>query len=162
VAYPWLLSHVASAYTRILEGMHFDHMAALPYAALPIATAISLQTGRSMLYPRKETKAYGTRAQIEGVFDPGQVAVVIDDLISTGGSKFEGIQKLTAAGLVVQDVVVLIDRSPDGAQELSRQGYKLHAVLTLHQLLDIYQASGKVPAERIEATRAYLAQARRQ
>ena len=110
-----------------------------------------------MIYPRKETKDYGTRAQIEGVFQPGEVAVVIDDLISTGGSKFEGIQKLTSAGLVVEDVVVLIDRSPDGAQELARQGYRLHSVVTLAQLLDIYQESGVVPADQIEAARAFLA-----
>lgn len=157
VAYPALLSRVAEAYTRLLRGLKFDHLAALPYAALPIATAISLQTGRPMLYPRKETKNYGTRAQIEGVFQSGDVAVVIDDLISTGGSKFEGIQKLTSAGLVVGDVVVLIDRSPDGVQELARQGYRLHSVVSLAQLLDIYQESGKVPIEQIEAARAFLA-----
>ncbi len=160
VAFPALLNQVAAAYIRILQGLRFDHLAALPYAALPIATAISLHTGWSMLYPRKETKEYGTRAPIEGVFQPGEVAVVIDDLISTGGSKFEGIQKLTSAGLVVEDVVVLIDRSPDGGQELARQGYRLHAVVTLRQLLDLYQASGKVPADQIEAARVFLAGAR--
>jgi uridine monophosphate synthetase len=157
VAYPHLLTQVATSYAGLLDGLHYDHLAALPYAALPIATSICLQTGDSMIYPRKEAKAYGTRAQIEGVFKPGEVAVVIDDLISTGGSKFEGIHKLTSAGLVVRDVVVLIDRSPDGGQELFDQGYRLHAVVTLLQLLDLYQESGQVPAEQIQAVRAFLA-----
>ena len=52
-----------------------------------------------MIYPRKEAKSYGTGAEIEGGFAPGERAVVIDDLATTGGSKFEAIEKLAAAGL---------------------------------------------------------------
>jgi uridine monophosphate synthetase len=156
VGYPGLLSQVALSYIQILLDLHFDHLAALPYAALPIASAISLQTGWSMVYPRKEAKSYGTMAQIEGVFQAGQVAVVIDDLITTGGSKFEGIEKLTAAGLVVKDVVVLIDRSLDGASELEKHGHQLHHVLALPAMLDYYEQTGKVAVELINATRSFL------
>lgn len=157
VGYPRLLSEVSQAYIKILRSLHFDHLAALPYAALPIASAVSLDGDWSMVYPRKEVKSYGTRAQIEGVFQPGDQVVVIDDLISTGGSKFEGIDKLKSSGLVVNDVVVLIDRSPDGGVELSRQGFRLHAVLTLNHLLDYYSKVGQVPLDKIQATRDYLA-----
>ena len=109
-----------------------------------------------MVYPRKEVKAYGTKAQIEGVFEPGQKVVVIDDLISTGGSKFEGIKKLESAGLEVKDVVVLIDRSPDGGAELAERGYRLHAVLTIGDLLDIYQKAGAIDAQKIAEVKAFL------
>ncbi len=156
VGYPALLSQVAAAYSQILGGLMFDHLAALPYAALPIATAISLQSGWPLLYPRKEVKAYGTRAAIEGVFRPGERAVVIDDLISTGGSKFEGIAKLEAAGLVVEDVVVLIDRRPAGQDELAARGYRLHAVFTLPELLAHYERSGAVSAAQAAEVRAFL------
>jgi orotate phosphoribosyltransferase len=47
-----------------------------------------------MVYPRKEVKDYGTKAAVEGVFDSGDKCVVIDDLITTGDSKFEGFEKL--------------------------------------------------------------------
>jgi uridine monophosphate synthetase len=156
VAYPQLMSEVARAYIRILQGLAFDQLAALPYAALPITSAISLRGDWPMVYPRKEVKAYGTKAQIEGVFEPGQKVVVIDDLISTGGSKFEGIEKLESAGLEVEDVVVLIDRSPDGGAELAERGYRLHAVLTIGALLDIYQQAGTIDTQKIAEVKAFL------
>jgi uridine monophosphate synthetase len=110
IGYPDFLNRVAEAYIPILEGLSFDHLAALPYTAIPIATAISLQRGWSLIYPRKETKSYGTKADIEGVYSSGDRAVLIDDLVTTGGSKFEAIEKLKSAGLRTTDVVVLIDR----------------------------------------------------
>ena len=70
-------------------------------------------------------------AEIEGDFQPGETVVVIDDLATTGGSKFEAIEKLTAAGLQVQDVVVLIDRQSGRSEALAQAGYRLHAVFTL-------------------------------
>ena len=156
VHYPQLLAQVADAFIQILGDLEFDHLAALPYAAMPIATAISLQGNHSMIYPRKEVKEYGTKAQIEGVYEAGDRAVVIDDLISTGGSKFEGIEKLTSSGMEVQDVVVLIDRRAEGQNELAERGYRLHAVLTLAELLDFYENAGKVPAEKIAEVKAFL------
>ncbi|HIE57136.1 MAG TPA: orotate phosphoribosyltransferase, partial [Anaerolineales bacterium] len=156
VGYPELMAAVADAYSHILRGLTFDHLAALPYAALPIAAAISLRGGWPMIYPRKEVKSYGTKAAVEGVFQPGERAVVLDDLISTGGSKFEGIEKLEAAGLKVSDVVVLIDRRPAGQNELAERGYRLHAVLTLPDLLAHYERSGALDAARAAEVLAFL------
>jgi uridine monophosphate synthetase len=156
VSYPSLMSEVAAAYAIILRGLVFDRLAALPYAGLPIGTAISLQTGWSLVYPRKEVKTYGTRAEIEGLFTPGERVAVVDDLITTGESKFEAIEKLTAAGLQVRDVVVLIDRQSGAAESLARAGYRLHAVFTLAQLLDHWEANGKVPVEQIAAAREFI------
>jgi uridine monophosphate synthetase len=155
-SHPRLLAQVAQAYLPILRNLAFDRLAALPYAALPIATAISLEGGWPMLYPRKETKEYGTRADIEGVYLPGEQAVVIDDLATTGGSKFEAIQKLSEAGLRVQDVVVLIDRQSGAAETLHEAGYRMHAVFTLTQLLDYWGAAGKIPPEKITEVRRFL------
>jgi len=156
VGYPKLLAEVAAAFEIILRNLEFDHLAALPYAAMPITSAISLQTGWPMIYPRKEVKEYGTKVQIEGIFVAGEQAVVIDDLISTGGSKFEGIAKLESGGLKVTDIVVLIDRSPDGGAELQDRGYKLHAVLTIDDLLDYYEQTATVPIEKITEVREFL------
>jgi uridine monophosphate synthetase len=147
---------VAKVYEEILSKISFDHIGALPYAALPIASSISLQTGWSMIYPRKETKEYGTEAQIEGVYHQGQKVVIIDDLISTGGSKFEGINKLESAGLVVEDVVVLLDRSPDGATVLKEKGYLLHSVMRIADLLVFYEKNGMVDNEKIAEAKVFL------
>ena len=159
ISRPHLLAQVASAYVPLLSTLKFDRVAGLPYAAIPIATAISLAGNYPMIYPRKEAKAYGTKAEIEGEYHPGETALVIDDLATTGGSKFEAIEKLTSAGLKVKDVVVLIDRQSGAKESLAEAGYNLHAVLTISELLDYWEASAKVDVKKIKATREFLQQA---
>lgn len=156
IAHPRLLAQVAQAYLPLLQPLSFDRLAALPYAAIPIVTAISLAGGYPFIYPRKEVKAYGTRAEIEGEYLPGERVVVVDDLATTGESKFEAIQKLTAAGLVVNDVVVLIDRQSGARASLAQAGLRLHAVLTLSQLLDYWEENGQVESELLRASRALI------
>jgi uridine monophosphate synthetase len=156
VSFPTLLEQVAQAYLPILNKLSFDRMAGLPYAALPIATSISILGGWPFIYPRKEVKTYGTRAEIEGNYNEGERVVVVDDLATTGGSKFESIEKLTSVGLKVEDIVVLIDRQSGAAEALSSAGYKLHSVTTLTNLLDYYEKNGKVSADQIEIARKFI------
>lgn len=155
---PAVLAQVAEAYVDLLDELEFDHVAALPYAALPIGTAVALAGDWSMVYPRKEAKEYGTKVAVEGVFRAGETAVVVDDLATTGGSKFEAFERLEAVGLGVRDVVVLIDRESGATQSLAEAGYRMHALLTLTRLLDICEAQGRVSPEHIAATRAFLAE----
>ena len=156
VSFPKFLMQVARAYLPLLRNISFDRIAGLPFAALPIATAISIQGGWPLIYPRKEAKTYGTKAEIEGLYREGERVVVIDDLTTTGGSKLEAIDKLTSAGLKVEDVVVLIDRQSGAVEALTEAGLKLHSVVTLTGLLDHYEKSGKVPLSQIEAARAFI------
>lgn len=156
IAYPKLLQQIAEAYLPVLGLLSFDRIAGLPYAAIPIATAISLAGNYPMIYPRKEAKSYGTKAEIEGEYHAGETVVVIDDLATTGGSKFEAIEKLTGAGLVVKDVVVLIDRQSGAKESLAQAGYSMHAVLTITQMLEYWEETGKVEKDKIEAARKFL------
>ena len=119
VSYPHVLNEVSAAYLPILNTLKFDRIAGLPYAALPIATTISLKTGWPVVFPRKEARSYGTRAEIEGRFKAGERVVVINDLATSGLSKFEAIDKLVTAGMVVEDVVVLIDRQAGTREALA-------------------------------------------
>jgi uridine monophosphate synthetase len=156
ITYPKLLGQIGAAYLPILKKLKFQRIAGLPYAAIPIATVISVQGNYPMIYPRKEVKNYGTKAEIEGEYHAGETVVVIDDLATTGGSKFEAIEKLTGAGLVVKDVVVLVDRQSGAMESLEQAGFHLHAVLTITQLLDYWERTGKVGKEKIIETRRFL------
>lgn len=157
ITYPKLLADIAQAYLPLLSTLHFSRIAGLPYAAIPIATAISLAGDYPMIYPRKEVKTYGTKAEIEGEYHAGETVVVIDDLATTGGSKFEAIEKLTGVGLVVRDVVVLVDRQSGAKESLAQAGYAMHAVLIISQLLEYWEEHGKVEKDKVEETRKFLA-----
>ncbi|MCH7589060.1 MAG: orotidine-5'-phosphate decarboxylase [Chloroflexi bacterium] len=155
-SYPKLLSIVASAYRSLISDLAFERLAAIPYAALPIGTAISLQSGVPMIYPRKETKKYGTKSSVEGQFEPGAKVIVIDDLVSSGESKFEAIAQLEAADLKVLDIAVLVDREGGAVETLADAGYKLHSVFKLSELLDYWERTGTVTKERVQEVRGYL------
>jgi uridine monophosphate synthetase len=156
VTHPRVLRRVAQAYAKTLKALEFDRLAGIPYAALPIATAIALEIDRPLIYPRREAKDYGTKASIEGDYQSGETIVVIDDLATTGGSKIEAIQKLEEAGLKVRDIVVLIDRGQGAGPMLADAGYQLHAVVTLDNLLPEWLHSGAISQAQFEEVTAFL------
>ncbi len=155
-SFPDLLADVAVLYADLLAPLTYDRLAALPYAALPIGTAVSLHTGDPLIYPRKEAKTYGTRAAIEGRYHPGERVVLLDDLATTGGSKIEAAEKLRAAGLSAEDVVVLIDRQSGAREELAARGLRLHAVFTLRDLLSLWRAEGLITPAQAQAVQTFL------
>lgn len=158
VSHPGLLRRVASTLSAVADALTFDRIAAIPYAALPIGVAMALEMERPMIYPRREVKQHGTRRAIEGAFEAGETALLIDDLITRGGSKLEAIEALEAAELLVQDVLVLIDREQGGARDLAKEGYRLHAVFGLTELLEALTSSGRITPERRAQVEAYLEQ----
>jgi uridine monophosphate synthetase len=157
VSHPSILKEAARAYAEVMRALTFDRLAGLPYAALPIGTAVSLEMDRPLIYPRREVKDYGTKAAVEGDFHAGETVCVLDDLATTGGTKIEAIQKLEAAGLKVRDIVVLIDREQGAGAMLAEAGYTLHAVVTLRQLLTLWRESNAITEGQYQATMEFLA-----
>lgn len=160
VSHPRLLKDVGTILAAEAENLPFDRIAAIPYAALPIGVAMALELDRPMIYPRREVKQHGTRRAIEGAFEPGETALLVDDLITRGGSKLEAIESLEAADLVVEDVLVLIDREQGGGRDLSERGYRLHAVLRLTELLEVLADGERITAEEHAHVLSYLKQTR--
>lgn len=156
VSYPAQLAVIGAALAARLGALHFDHIAAIPYAALPIGVSAAMQANRSLIYPRREVKAYGTSAAIEGVFAAGDVAVLVDDLATTGETKIEAIQRLQTAELVVRDIVVVIDREQGAGDFLRGAGYSYHVVARLRDLLPLWEQQGYLDAEQRAAIEAYL------
>jgi uridine monophosphate synthetase len=155
VSQPSLLQAVAQAMAEVAGNLAFDRIAAIPFAGLPIGTAIALEMNRPLIYPRP-VKAHGTGRVIEGGFEAGETALVVDDLITRGTSKVEAIKPLMEAGLKVKDILVLIDREQGGADDLGQRGYRLHAILRLGQILDALRESGRITADQRAEVTAYL------
>ena len=162
VSDPGTLALAAQVYAGMLAGIVVDRVAAVPYAALPIATAVSMETGLPLIYARKEVKTHGMGRVIEGQFHPGERAMVIEDLVTTAGSVITTVETLREAGLQVTDAAVLIDREQGGAANLAATGVHLHAALTFSVLLDILYESGRIDAQQVETVHKYLENSRKQ
>lgn len=156
VTYPRTLRMVAQSMAQVLSGISFDRLAAIPYAALPIGTAIALEMDRPLVYPRNARKEYGTGHSVEGEFRAGERAVVIDDVITTGASKIEAIAPLVAAGLTVQDIVVLVDREQRGAAELGTRGYRVHSVMSIIDIVGFLRQERLIDENRYRQVIAFI------
>jgi len=78
---------------------------------------------------RTQPKKHGTQRYIERHLQPGGTVAIVDDVITTGGSILRAIEAVEAEGCRVGQVVVLVDRNEDGADELRRRGYNFAALL---------------------------------
>ncbi len=160
VSHPRVLRDTARAFSTVLNTLTFDRIAAIPYAALPIGTAVALEMDRPLIYPRREKKDYGTARAVEGEFRPGESAVVIDDVITTGASKLQAIEPLVAAGLSVRDIVVLVDREQGGVDELQKQGYRVDAILRIGDCVRLLRERKRISEEEYQRVLAFLKGAR--
>jgi uridine monophosphate synthetase len=160
VSYPDVLEQIGALMAEAVARCGADRIAGIPYAGLPLAVAASLAGRVPLLYPRREEKGYGTRKRIEGLYRAGERVVVIDDIITDGASKFEAIGPLEEAGLVVRDLVILIDREQGGRELLAARGYTLHSVLTISEVFDAAEAAGLADRTLVGESREFLRAAR--
>jgi len=144
VSHPAALRQAVAVYRTVLDGLSFDLLAATPLAGLPLGTALCLDLDKPLIYPRKTAKSYGTGKEIEGVWQVGQTAVVIDDLVTSGDSVLQAIVALKASGLQVNEGVVLIDREQGGIATLQEHGYKLHAAVKVSRILSILETHQRI------------------
>ena len=152
-----LLEKTASVFGSLLGPLDFVRIAGIPLAGVPLATSVSLLLGVPMVFPRVDRKDHGTGKRIEGAFQRGERIVLLDDLITTGTSKFEAIGILRDEGLVVEDLVVLIERGRKAREELQGQGVRLHAYLGIDELLDMCLELGKIDDSQRQVIDTFLA-----
>ena len=116
VSYPELFKLVTDIYAEIVKTLQYDRIAGVPYAALPTGAVVAWLLKKPFIYPRKEAKTHGTGQMIEGAIRSRvrRIAVILEDVITSGGSILTSLDMLRKAGLLVRDVVVLVDREQGG------------------------------------------------
>jgi orotate phosphoribosyltransferase len=133
----------------------FNVVAGVPVGGLLLATAYSLETNIPLIYARIRPEGTGQRG-IEGRFTPGDTALIIDDLITRGGSVLETAALLEEHGLKVKDVIVLIDREHGATERLRHHGYNLISILKLDVMLNHYMSRGLISEETYRICAEYL------
>lgn len=123
----------------------FDLVCGVPFGGLIIAQAFSLASKTPLIYPHPRTDDLGT--DIEGLYHPSQTALIIDDLVTGGGSLELTAHRLRDEGLFVRDAVVLFDRQSGGREKLEDAGFRLVSLLTMDVLLTYLKMNGKIDGE---------------
>ena len=135
----WLVAQLACAAIRDLS---LDAVGGLEIGAIPLATAISdyaFATQPSKTYRtfvvRKQAKGHGLGKRIEGAVKPDDRVLVVDDVLTSGGSLLQALQAAREAQLHVSHALVIVDRQEqEGKQKIEAQGVSLISLLTLDDL----------------------------
>lgn len=128
---PELLSEIASEISRTLSAEEVDVVAGPTLGAVPLVTAVSLETGIDAAYVRKGERHRGTQARIEGDIGKGQRVVIVEDVSATGQTIVETARLIEELGGVTERVIVVVDRNEGAASLVSDQGYELEPLVRL-------------------------------
>ena len=129
-------------YERIAP-LNIKGIGGLTLGADPIANATAMVAGQKGIdlisfVIRKQPKKHGLLKWIEGGVTTGDRVVIIEDVITTGGSTIEAIEKAKEAGLEIVKVIVLVDREEGGRENIQNKGYEVDAVFTKSELMEEY------------------------
>ncbi len=146
-SFPKLWGQITAALASIYQKNPCHHIAGIPLGGVPLASALAIATKTSLLSPRKELKSYGASTAVEGVFQANDTVCVVDDVISTGASKLENLERFSQCNLAVKEILVVIDRRPNSTEPFS---LPIRALFTMHELVKIWQEDNLLPAATIE------------
>ena len=156
VSYPQLLKKISDALWEKVKNLSYDLICGVPYAAVPIASALSLKHNIPMIMARKEMKNYGTKKMVEGVFQKNQTCLIIDDLITSGTSILETIESLDQEGLKIRDTAVVINREQGGKEKLEEKGYFIHCLFGMSDLLQTLKQTGKIDSATFDTVIKFI------
>ena len=141
-AYELAVAACLASVERIGVG-NFDVLAGVVTAGVTLSSPVAYVLKKPMVCVRKEEKGQ-TSGKLEGAVRPGWRALVIDSLVTTGGSIVSSVETLRRSGCTVEDALVLVDRLEGGKENLARSGVKLSAFVDVKELAETLFQEKKV------------------
>jgi orotate phosphoribosyltransferase len=128
-----------------IQDLNIKGIGGLTLGADPIAYAVSYtsyikEKPVEAFVVRKTAKTHGTMKWIEGNVQPGDTVVIVDDVITTGGSTLEAIKRAKEEGLEIVKVLALIDRQEGGREAVEAIGYTLDIIVTRDEIMQMYRS----------------------
>lgn len=158
LGHPDVRARVAGAFARAAEAFAPEVVAGTATAGIPHAAWLAERLGLPMAYVRGQAKGHGLRNQIEGAAVAGRRVVVVEDLVSTGGSVLEAAEALRAAGAdVVAALAVFTYALPGTAARFAAFGLPLVTLTSFPDLLAAAEADGALAPEALATLRAWHA-----
>ncbi|MEM2105367.1 MAG: orotate phosphoribosyltransferase [Candidatus Bathyarchaeia archaeon] len=152
-----IVDAVADKIRKIMASERVDKLASIELKGALILPSIACRVELPCVVVRKEEKTYGATGRIAGAnVEKGECIVFLDDVISEGLSKLEGIKPLEELGAKVKHIVVVVDREQGGKENLEKLGYRVHALTTISSIVENLRNSGAISEEQAETVSEYV------
>lgn len=158
-SFPDAFSRLTDLFVEWLAGhpkVSFDRIAGVPTAGISFATALSQRLNTPMLYIRSKPKKYGRQQRVEGILEKDDHVLVIDDLITDGGSKLEAVQIIREAGAKVTDVLVVVNREQGGVDQLAKAKLTLHSLAPITRIVQALFEEKRLSKKETQEILAYI------
>jgi len=132
---PTILNKIAEIITEKIALEKIDRVAGPALGAIPIVTALSLESKIPMLMIRKSKKDYGTSELIEGDLEADDIVVVVEDVTTTGNSLIKAIQAVSSNGGQIKRAFVVVDREEGAVENLKNEGIDLEPLVTVKDFM---------------------------
>lgn len=158
MSYPEIREYIAESFAAVIREEYPDTevIAGTATAGIPHAAWVAQKLNLPMAYIRDKAKGHGKENQIEGMIKPGQKVIVIEDLISTGGSSIKAAQAVEQAGAKAQAVLAIFSYQLDKAVQAFRDaGIPLQTLSNYSALMDVALEKGVIQEEDVAALKAW-------
>lgn len=140
-SFPEAFETVENVYENLAEndvGLDsFARIAGIPTAGVPFASVLAYLLHKPFLYVRQEAKSHGRERRVEGILHPGDKVLVVDDLITSGGSLLNAADAIVSEGGLVENALVLIDREEGGKEALKNKKISLSSIATMSEVAQL-------------------------
>ena len=116
---------------------NFHSLVSVPTGGLIVAASLATEIVKPLIYVRKQVKEHGTGKAVEGVTCQDMKLLMIEDVITSGGSVINAIKSIKEENMIITDVYAVVDRMEGAAQALKTEGVKLHSLLTINEITQI-------------------------
>lgn len=131
---PSVLKSIAAALRESAQELDVDRVAGMELGAVPLAVALSLELDVPFVIIRKEKKGYGAAKRFEGEIKNGENILLVEDVVTTGGSVGQAVDVIRGAGGKCKQAITVIDRLEGGEENLQKINIDLTSILTIRDL----------------------------
>ena len=153
-SFPDAFQRICNLYARLIESDigtdNVDRIAGIPTAGIPFAALTAYNLKKPFLYIRPTERVHGRERHVEGILLPGNRVLLMDDLLTTGGSLRRAAKAIRTEGGIVKDVVVLLDREEGGKEALAEDDVSLHYLLTTSEAAQKLYEMGTLTEDQLE------------
>ncbi len=153
-SFPVAFKRICDLYLTVIKSDvgtdSFDRIAGIPTAGISFGSIAGYNLKKPFLYVRSTERQHGRGRWVEGILSPGDRVLLMDDLITKGGSIVKAAEAVRAEGGTVTDAVVLLDREENGADNLAENNINLHYLLTISEVAYKLQDMDAITEEQLK------------